>query len=66
MKKIPGTNFHDALSAAMAYTPQAIHTSASSRRKAGFDGRLPGCASGSGARPRGVARAPFFLRALAT
>jgi len=66
MKKIPGTNFHDALSAAMAYTPHAIHTSARSRRNAGFDGRLPGWASASGDGRRGVARPPFFLRALAT
>ena len=80
MKKMPGTNFHDAFRPMRAYTPHAIHARAMKSNMAGLEGRLPGwssrsgtprrrprlAADGSGAPPRRAARRPFFLRALAT
>ena len=54
MNTIPGISFQPACRAVRATMPQAIHTTPSSKRKPGCDGRLPTCEGGGG--PGGLRR----------
>jgi hypothetical protein len=49
MNTIPGINFHAACSLTSSKMPAAIHRTASTSKKPGWDGRLPTCGVAGGA-----------------